>query len=335
MGVLLFLMLFDRPLNVALKVPLSELSLTRNISVAISDNGDILLGGKNDKKLCFLSNKGQLITITGRNGVGPGEFQDLSAVYWRKDLLAFQVYDSKNLRISSWSPQGKLLNDYSVTQKMVQPHFQGEQVYYLLDTFGEKGSNPTLYFTSTPVKEDRKIIWSHGELETPFGIHEQVGGGVFSAWLSWDPYPVLGVGKEFIAVGHTETNQVTLYATSTHKEIGKLTVPFVRPRVTEEDVKIELENVPREFVGFIKKFMKKPAHWPAYFDLIVDDNKIWVIGIRPTPDKPYPFRVFDIHGRLINEGNLPQKPLLIENNKVVFVDTDEDDDEFLIIASML
>jgi len=198
----------------------------------------------------------------------------------------------------------------------------------------EKGRR--IFFERGFFRELRRYNWPGNvrELEASFGIHEKFGGRVFSAGLSWDPFPVFGVGKDFIAVGHAVNNEVYLYAKGTHKSMGKIDVKFRHLPVTDKDVALELDNVRREFLELIKRFMKKPDYWPAYLGLEIDGEKIWAIGLRPAPNKPYPYLIFDIHGKEIVKGVLPQRPLLIKNKKIYFVDTDKEDNEFLIIAKI-
>ncbi len=308
---------------------MADLGISHTPILACSDRGSLLVASNLDKRLCFISADGSLSGITGSAGEGPGEFQEISAVSWLPDGKQFLAYDVKNLRITRWSSQGKLIGETSVVQKIRYPAFAKGVVFFLQDIEGQLNSTPTLYRSTDLRDHRRERIWKHGPLEKSYGIHADLAEGTFTASYPWDPKPVLAAGETILAVGHTDTASITVFNIETQKKVAKIQFRFPVPPLSEEQVEEEFQQVPVQFKPFLKRFFIKPDFWPMFRHLFIDGDQVFVVGNRLRNGR-FPVKVFDYKGKLLLEGALDSRPLAIRNQHFYGMVLGSEDEESLV-----
>ena len=259
-----------------------EAAFTLIMDMAVGEDGRMYVGDYQVKGITVLSADGSLERVIGRRGGGPGEYRYVKNVHLFRDSLF--VFDHGHSRLTVYGPDKRAvaytrnLTDHSRLSPMgVQPVDQrrllgmyreafivGDEadrrrwkIYRLLDRSGRVIRDSLLTF-----RDDESLVatsWgSLSVMDHPFGT---------------DTHVALTSANEII-VGWTGEPVVRVYSLAGDL-IDQIPVHHRRAEVTAAD----LDSVRSEIPDYYHEVLAEtaPTHWPAFRQMLVDDqDRLWI-----------------------------------------------------------
>jgi hypothetical protein len=249
------------------------------------------------------------VRTVGRQGGGPGEFEDPIGLAWAADGHLW-VADPANARFSVFDTAGRYLAShprrvagYSMPWR---GGFDAEGRLYEVAMVGSGGDfrNAVLRFDAAMQPVDTLLLprveSQQFELRSP-------GGGMTAVGVPFSPGVAVAVDpRGFVWTGTTD--RWRLHQQSLAGDTARVVELAAEPvPVTAADRQEALEG--------LKWFTEKggridegriPGHKPAFSDVMVaPDGHLWVRPSRPAGDEGAAFDVFDPEGRYLGRVSLP------------------------------
>jgi hypothetical protein len=285
-------------------------------------DGGIVVANAGTYELRYFDRAGRLVHTAGREGDGPGEFRDLSAIFrWRGDSIL--VADSRLGRLTFLDAAGRFGRSLTTETSAEMPFARVVGLFADgtllaqggIDAGGRTPSGllrfPVPFFrldtAAAPIARLGPFPGNEAYFEA---FAEQRAFRVHPALFSRRTQVLAGDTTLYVAPNDT-------YEIRAHRRDGTLasiTRLVVAPRaVTDADVARErdrrladLDGDERRRTERVLQAMPRPATWPAYGTVALDDSLHLWVSEHPDPEAAARgWRVFDRGGRLLGRLELP------------------------------
>ncbi|MQA91304.1 MAG: hypothetical protein GEU90_13930 [Gemmatimonas sp.] len=294
-------------------------------------DGRIVVANAGTHELRFYASDGSHIQSVGRQGGGPGEFQQIDGV----DRLAgdtISVWDSEGLRLSFFAPDGEFVRSVSpavVGQAFGQDHYGtfGDGSFVLRPGFVEsvliRGEGLTRDTTAYTRYDGGDGVFLDTIAVTPGReVLVQPSGDLFS--VSFPPFgraSHLAVHGDHAYVGVSDRFEIRVVDSEAvirriirlDADLTPVTDADVR-RYAEANAASRLAPEERDDPGAVRAMVQtmlgrpRPETFPMFDALVVDDvGVLWVReSDRPGSEGPEHWIVFDTDGRLLGTVQMPR-----------------------------
>jgi hypothetical protein len=283
--------------------------------VAVSENGVMLSKHEEEGRLMFMRPGYSLARFYGRKGRRPGEFAVIDGLAWVSSRKVFFVTDPGKNRISTFSEDAKLLEEFN-TPQLRRPVFDDEGTIF----FVKRATNGDKYMS-----EIRRYLLESGEEKVLFSTPIEV----VSTMMIWHPRLVYAPGTDFLAVTHGGREGIYVLDKHSGKELHRwnpklprvsLSRSFRKRYVKNFRDRSYLQDVPGNGIEISYR-----DHWPLLHQLLVDkDDRLWVFLHRENSEMPVPFRVYDKTGALLGRGRLPGMPQVFDKTHLYLIENREE-----------
>jgi hypothetical protein len=296
-------------------------------AIRLSDRRIVVAdGGANE--LRFYSPDGRYLSTSGREGGGPGEFQQLD---WIERLPGDSVvaFDLQNRRVSVFDSTGRFARSSTITQAV------GGIFVYPFGRFadGSLAMRTGFSFVAGETKlgvASQPMVVLHLDVDAAHAdtIGEFPGAQWFvyanehstgARGLPFGRHPVTAVSGNSLYYGSSDRYEIGVYSRD-----GTLRRSIRRARenlpVTDDDIEAlkqhqlqalddgSSSNAARARIEREYAETPHPEHMPAYDRLIVDDRgNLWVEDYRRPADTQPVWTVFDSTGQMLGSVPMPER----------------------------
>lgn len=312
-------------LNIGMAEGPAEYMFFRPRTVDVDSGGSLYVLDAGDKTVRVYDSEGEFVRRMGREGQGPGEFQDPSLMVMWSDTLA--VYDWRLRRLSVFSTEGKLLDSKQVAIDAFLHGFAtalarsgGDTLLLSLARGFSIPRRPESEGTGSLIRLtlDGRVI---DTVRTFAGLEEVPHYSdrslrVFSAPFARGPFWAVAPGG-WIAFGHSDRYLIDVF-TADGRVIRSVRRRDALERVSEEDVVTFRERFPygqgldslppeeRRVAAAVLRDFHYPEAWPAFSALEFDAaSRLWVRRPHRPDDESVAWDVFDEEGRYLGSLTLP------------------------------
>lgn len=323
----------------------AEYQFSRVVGAVRRADGGIVVGDAGLHSLRFYDAGGRFLRSSGRQGAGPGEFEEMGSLH----LLpgdSLLVFDWRLRRVSTFAPDGALASSASF------PELPGAvfPVPQLVGRFPDRSLLIAVGHSFGPgavadgVRRDStdylRYAAGGGLLDTvavlPSGESFVRGGvgrfGFTTAPLLFGKNAVHGLAGGRVVVGSNQAYELAVYTPDGSLERLVRRKQEARP-VTRADheavVASSLEGMDREWrerMEAVYAAMPRPATRPFYSALVVGaGGTLWVRDFAVAPETASTWTVFDADGRMLGGVAMPARfrPTHIGDDRVLGVVQDE------------
>ena len=319
-------------------IALADLEVYNNwLQVLPADDGSVCLYDAREGRLVFLDANLKLIAKAGSKGQGPKELSFIRGGYWNPETRLFSLFDVSNKRISTWRGNGEHAGNLPLTGFMSDPRYVvGGRYAQLQPRMNGQNHYAIDVVTGEICKTIYNLDLSHSHKLT--AVPRKKGRpATFS--LAWDVNLHYAVGSNFIATLGGDAKTLVLLDFEGNK-LGK-GIPFglpVRPTTKEQGEEV-ISIVSKRTRGLVRQHLVQPDHWPMVQGLEIDSqDRIWAFGQGLQTTSALPFKVFDQHGRLLQDGVIDRLPVTIRGQTAWFLYADDQEELHLekrTLASLL
>lgn len=298
--------------------------------IAVADDGTVMLADNREKQLVFLDNEGKIKLRASRKGEGPGEFSGIGKFSWVQPADAFYVKVGSGVRVSKWNKNGAFQGEINIGRVISRPtFFDKNQVLFLKDWTGRRGTQPSLNLMDSKSGKDREL-WKMPPLNEQSGYHKKRGKEERSWLMAWDPVPTYAVGAEFAVVNYSNSPEFEIIDVMTRKTSGKFKAKIPGVELSEESTEYFVDFFSSwgdELYTMVKNDATRPDYWPLVNKIFVDaKSRIWIgTNQREITGKAHVLilnRTGKEHHRFTINGNLQSV-----NNDSYYVVSSNDDEE--------
>lgn len=312
-------------------------------------DGRIVVANEGSSEVRVYGADGQYQTAWGREGGGPGEFQDMTLV-GAEGSDTIVVLDNRNRRISYLHPDDGFVRTvplHADVHGFVRGVFENGAVVVggglgQLVTPGQAMQSgmrrpPTRFYS---IAQDGSLLTDFGEYPG-IQMHIQFSEGTLAA-VSVSPFQrttEAGVSTNRLYLGSQDTYEIQVFDPSgTLRSIIRLDQEprLVTPADEAAYVAAQLEGIddPTRVAARRSRIaeMGLPDAMPAHGDLLTDAlGNLWVNEFRGPADAESSYTVFDADGALVGRITLPDRFEMIEvgSDYVLGTYTDDLDVEYL------
>jgi hypothetical protein len=324
----------------------TELFLAR--AARFLDDGTLAIANSGTREILFLDVNGALRHRSGRAGSGPGEFTAMTAL--DLDLTGnLIIYDPRELRLTRLSPTGDLLETRRLSSKdatadlhplaelgdgRIMAVFRDVRVFRA--TGEGRDTVPLIVIDPDGAPWDTLGIWQAQEwayLEFSQGAtRSEIGFGRRLAYAGRS-------GRA--AVASTDSLDLTIF--DTNGEVAMRIVgwgPNAEAAATEvqrwrDNLLERRSRAPEEIRRWLENIPYRTTY-PAFRDLLLDDEgRVW-IGIYPRPDQPQNWLIVGADGRLEGQVTTPADatPLDAAGGRLALIRRTELDEEYIVVMEI-
>ena len=124
---------------------------------------------------------------------------------------------------------------------------------------------------------------------------------------------------DFVAVTYSYGRQIHLLNFKGTQLEPTILTGLPRTKLSREQIKDYLAQVPAERRENIRKNMVPPPFWPNLNRLFIDDQgHIWLVGFEDPENQEVPYQIINPKGRSLATGTLPQIPVVIRGNHLYY-----------------
>lgn len=329
------------------------LELFRVIGARLLDDGALVIANSGAHEILRLDDGGELEGRFGRQGGGPGEFGELTAIDIDADgnLL---VYDRREVRLTRFDPEGEVLETRRLSSEDAVADLRplGEwsdgrvpSVFGEVRVFGRTGeSRDTLPFFAVDPEGagwDTLGIWPAQE----WSNLEFTGGGMTRMEVGFGRTLVHSGRGGRIALGSTDSLDVTVFdETGTEsmriagwgadEAVEADAVEAWRAQYTNRISEIP-DPIRPEFERWVSEVPYRETY-PAFGELLVDgEGQVW-IGPYPRDGEPQEWLVVGEDGSVVAELTIPAGARVLDavDGRVVLLERSELDEEIVVVAEI-
>lgn len=280
--------------------------------IQVDSQGNIFISDGEARQVKVFDKDGHLIRSFGRKGQGPGEFQVIHDIVLTPDET-IMILDRGNLRLSFFSPEGKLLKDVSLSRIpdvfRIYPDSEGNY------TARFRFRRPNTIYQIKKLDENLEELSLVAELEHPRR------SGVIEIY---DPQlRVVIMNNGNIVWGNWHQYKLMI-SDRTGKKVREIRKEYDPVKITDED----REKMTKELFANLplRSKVEFPDYYPAFQGLSCDEQgRIFVRTSEYTGnDQGYYYDVFDEEGRYMAKILLPFSPRTWKNNTLYTVEEDEE-----------
>lgn len=307
--------------------------------ITCDSEGNVYVLDKKANNIKIFNSSGKYVRTIGRRGRGPGEFNSPQHFTFAKDRLA--IWDQRNFRICTISPEGKFLKSIKSSMMGTWPYKlrslpNGDIIIERLKlSFTDKPQDFSIEIFSPDLKL-KKVFYS--KKVWPYKYSKIVSKSLpapFYFYIYWDITP-----DGNIVMGFSEKNEIEI-----HDPFSGILFSFSHPyepvKVNERDKKEFFDGIAFAIDGrrasypdVYRKNTEFPKFKPSFFNVLIDSQgNILVSRYRINRNEDYrSFDVFNPNGNFINTvqfigiSSFPKNFHLVYfiHNYVWIVETDDD-----------
>ncbi len=264
---------------------------------------------------------GQYLLTIGREGQGPGEFQNLSPARFDKDGHIY-VTDNISQRISFFDDSGKFLRQIALPDVFEDLSINAKGDYVSIRTIPLENESGQSFKIIYGLFDDKfnvvsEFLAQEKGFKPPAGRDAKSIAKAFAGILStiaYQPQPLYRLGKEdFVFFGNPEKYSIDVYSPEGRK-IRTIQRDYEPSRVKEKDKEYFVRRFAEEYLRSIGpisrsedqkkeiiKYIEYPKFKPAYHSFALMENGWLVVAVEIVPDGDNIFDLFDEDGRYIGQ----------------------------------
>jgi hypothetical protein len=261
---------------------------------------------------------GQYLLTVGREGQGPGEFQNLSPARFDKDGHIY-VTDNISQRISFFDDSGNYLHQIAIPDLFEDLYMNALGYFVSSHTIPlESESGPSFKLVYGLFDDKFNVISEFCAQEKhakrpagrdPTSIAKAMAW-LLSSEMAFQPRPTYRLGKDdFVFFGYPAKYSVSVYSSKGPK-IMTIQRDYEPSRVTEKDKDYFVSRVAESYLSRysseeerkeIIKYIEYPKYKPAYHSFAQMENGWLIVVVEIVPDGGNLFDLFDEGGRYIGQ----------------------------------
>lgn len=282
------------------------------------DQGDFYVTDWRRKRILKYDSAGHYLLTIGREGQGPGEFQNLSSARFDKDGNIY-VTDIDSQRISFFDDSGNYLRQIAIPD-VFEDLYMNAQGYFIssrtipLDSESGPVYKITYGFFDDKFNAVSELYAQEKHFKPPAG-RDATSVAKSMAWLlssemAFQPRPTYRLGKnDLVFFGYPEKYSVDVYSPEGSKT-RTIQRDYEPSRVTEKDKAYFVSQVAGSFLRRysseqerkeIIKFIEYPKYKPAYHSFALMENGWLIVVVEIVPNEDTLFDLFDEEGRYIGQ----------------------------------
>ncbi|MDH4272367.1 MAG: 6-bladed beta-propeller [Candidatus Aminicenantes bacterium] len=260
---------------------------------------------------------GQYQLTIGREGQGPGEFQNLSPARFDKDGHIY-ITDLVSRRISFFDDSGNYLRQIAIPDVFEDLHISGRGHFISTHTIPLEGESSRRFKLVYGMFDDKfnvvtEFLAQEKGFKLPAGRDAQSAAKFLAGILSDIAYqarPSYRLGKEdSIFFGYPEKYAIDVFS-SEGRKVRTIQRDYEPSRVTEKDKDKFVGQVAADYLRRysseqerkeIVKYIEYPKYKPAYHSFALMENGWLVVAVEIVPDGDNLFDLFDEDGRYIGQ----------------------------------
>lgn len=289
--------------------------------VAVDRKGNIYSGDYQQDKIWEFDSNGHFIDTLGGKGKGPGQFERIGGLVIRGDTL--YALDNANLRINRYlAERDSILNAVSIPQTKTKgyPRYffvsRTGDIFVMYEAFSFKGSSGIVHSNDVVMQ-----IWSVGKPEKKVWFTRTGGENyrikelyvvMFTPILPDNPLTMSPQGAFY--GGLADSLRIYTYGSGGAKK------PVVKTGLTGEKLTAaQMDSVIKRRGARMGKYLKAmtpPERWPAFDQLVIDDQGNFWVGLTAPFEKQRTWQVFNSKGETLGKTILPAdfRLVLVKNH---------------------
>jgi len=329
------------------------LQFDRVTGVVRLGDGRVVVGDGGSQEIRIFDAAGDLITITGGSGEGPGEFTGLSEIgtgpggrIWAYDFSLRRITwlngSGEVEHLVSLGTQPPTLNSVGALSDgtfVLKQLWGAAQVSEARETGFRRDPVAFVRFDAEGVLADTLGLFPGRELfltdENGRGVMNTPPIGRNSVGAVWGDGVVVGTQDAFELVRYGSGGEPNTIVRIPSWDLT------LGPGELEGYIQGRLDDVPAERRPGLRQELESmpvPAHKPAYGGLLVDEaENLWVGEWTTFAQMPRRWTVLDRSGQWLGEMVMPERffPYAIGEDWVLGVETDELDVEFVVLYPLI
>jgi len=290
---------------------------------------------------------GQYLLTIGREGQGPGEFQNLSPARFDRDEHIY-ITDISSQRISFFDDSGNYLRQIAIPDVFEDLFITGKGYFVSTRTIpleDESGRSFKLVYGmfDDKFKVLTEFLAQEKGFKLPSGRDAQSIVKFFAGILSsiaYQPRPYYRLGKEdSVYFGYPEKYSMDVYSAEGRK-LKSIQRDYEPSRVTEKDKDKFVDQVATAYLRRysseqekkeVIKYIEYPKYKPAYHSFALMENGWLFVVAEIVPDGDNLFDLFDEDGRYIGrfKADFPADTWFFFNNGKAYAVAEKDGYKFV------
>jgi hypothetical protein len=325
-----------------------------NVAFNTDENGDFYVTDWDKKKILKYDQTGKYVLTIGRQGQGPGEFQNLSVARFDKEGNIY-VTDLSSHRISFFGKRGNYLRQIPIPDVFEDLYIGAKGGYVSSQTIPKESDTGMAFKIVDGFFNDKFELMIEfnsriSDIKPPSG-RDATAQAKFTAQIlseiAFRPTPMhLLAADGTIYFGYPEDYSIAVFSPEGRK-IRTIRRDYDPIKVKDRDKEYFAVTTAKPFVSRtgggrrsedeirdILKFIEYPVNKPAYQGLAVMENGWLVVLVEFAAGEYSLFDIFDENGRYIGQfkADLPAdygRFFFFKNGKAYAVKTDEEGYKFV------
>jgi hypothetical protein len=318
----------------------------------LNSDGHVVVADGGNFRILRFAREGQVISSTGRNGQGPGEFSNLTLVApWLADSLL--AWDVAARRLSVFTSEGLFVRTFSLARSdsvrggFVSDVFQDGSILAtgFTDTGGQvttgrhRYPSPAYHFDA-----DGSLSANLGSIPGTEIYFEAIDGGFHTTPALFSRSTKKLACQDRLVLASNDTYQFetltpdgTLVQLVRHADPPKPVTAELR-RLAEASILDQIEK-PEALAGVRStlEVMPMPETLPAYDRVFADQiGRVWIEDYEVVPGEKSLWRVFDSDGSILFTAEMPRRfePTDAGQDYVLGISRNDFDVESVVMASL-
>jgi hypothetical protein len=291
--------------------------------------------------------RGQYLLTIGREGQGPGEFQNMSPVRFDIEEHIY-VTDMASQRISFFDDSGKFLRQISIPDGFMDLYINASGYFVSTRTVPLESEAGRGFKTVLGLFDDKFSVisefWTQEKnYKLPAGRDTQSIAKFFAGLLSdiaYQPQPSYRLRKDdSVYFGYPEKYSMDLYS-SKGRKVRTIQRDYEPCRVTEKDKDYFVGHSAAEMLRrysseeekkAVIKYIEYPKYKPAFHSFALMENGWLFVVVEIVPDGDNLFDLFDADGRYIGHftASFPADTWFFFNNGKAYAVAEKDGYKFV------
>ncbi|MGB7296307.1 MAG: 6-bladed beta-propeller [Candidatus Aminicenantales bacterium] len=318
-----------------------------NIVFNTDEKGNFYVTDWRRRRILKYDPSGQHLLTIGREGQGPGEFQNLSPARFDKDGHIY-ITDLASQRISFFDDSGNFLRQIAIPDIFEDLYINAGGHFISTRTIPLEGESSRRFRLIYGLFDDKfnvvaEFLAQEKGFKLPAGRDAQSAAKFLAGILSdvaFHPRPSYRLGKgDVIFFGYPERYSIDVYSADGRK-VRTIQRDYEPSRVTEKDKDKFIDQVAKDYLRRysseqekreVIKHIEYPKHKPAYHSFALMENSNLVVVVEIVPDGDNLFDLFDEDGRYIGhfQAGFPADTWFFFNNGKAYAVAEKDGYKFV------
>lgn len=312
-------------------------------SLVVTPDEHVFFLDPKEHHIFHLDENGCEVSVFGREGQGPGEFESAWRIQYLPKDKKLLVYDNSDRTLQAFDLSGRFIQKQKLDQQILQLgrlEFLFADLAVVIDIpnpFREDLGQGARFLLVEPSTKTQTLLMKndvtrHGD---PVVVRHE-GRGV-SAWtFPWTPRSILAVSpnREVLFMGSTAGVDFTIYDVVKRSFVGRVEdkslpwLPLTQEEIAQYDERILAAGNTRGIKDFDHPDFRPPIV-SAFCDT---DTRLWVLINGAFEAQESTYVLFDRHGKKMGLLTIPSEQKLYHATQKHYwcVVDDPDDDEVLI-----